>query len=214
MLKREDVHFAVKLAILPKELGGGGVDPLVFGGTLPAIMMAKLQQLGVTHAEISGGMTVSESNKASDVGRTGVQSVTNAGVGTAFWHVNEQLTVKHSTKSEQKRGTDYRAHIDWKVEIGPMGESEGVGLIKDTVSSAFQGVQKINETIANAALEQAKAKLGESGPPTEEDADKFMEKTDQKDLLDEGGDSGDSGDEPADKTKIDDDDEGDSGDDE
>ena len=69
LLKREDVSFALKMQIL------GGEDPMVIGGTLPAIMMAKLEQLGVTHAEISGGMTVSESNKASEVARTAVQNL-------------------------------------------------------------------------------------------------------------------------------------------
>ena len=184
LLKRDDVSFAIKLAIL------GGENPLTFGGTLPAIMMARLEQLGVSHAKISGGMTVTESNKASNAGRTAVQSVTNAGVGTPFWHVNEQLNVQHSTKSEEARKTDYRARIDWEIELAPMGEAEGIGLIKESVAKAFEGVQKINITLADAKLEEEKAKLK---TPTADDADDFLGKTDTKDVLEEGGTGGDSG---------------------
>ena len=192
LLKRDDVHFAVKLAIL------GGEDPLTFGGSLPAVMMARLEQLGVQHAKISGGMTVTESNKASEAARTSVQSVTNAGVGTAFWHVNEQLNVQHGTKSAASRATDYRARIDWEVELAPMGEAEGVGLIKESVGKAFEGVQKLNQTLADAKLEEVKKQM--KSPPSSEDADDFLGKTDTKDLLTgdddktpiDGGDDDDS----------------------
>ncbi len=184
MLKRDDVHFAVKLAIL------NGENPLTFGGSLPAIMMAKLEQIGVPKGKISGGMTVSESNKASDSARTAVQSTTNAGVGTPFWHVNEQLNVQHGTKSSESRATDYRARIDWEVELAPMGEAEGVALIKESVAKAFEGVQKLNQTLADAQLEIEKEKL--KATPTADDADKFLAETDPKDDEGEGDDTGEA----------------------
>lgn len=199
LLKRADVHWAVKLAII------GGENPLVFGGSIPAIMMAKLEPIGLTHGKVGGSMTVSESNKASQAARTGVQSTTNAGVGTPFWHVNENLVVTHSSKDAQVRSTDYRARIDWETEWGPMGEPEGVGLIKEACGRAFDGVMKLNQTLVDAQLEHEKEKMKQL--PTEEDADEALSKTDIPPEGEEGqGDSGDDsgGDEPPDKTKIDD----------
>ena len=181
LLKRDDVVFGVKMAIL------GGADPLAFGGSIPAVMMAKLEPVGVTHAKISGGMTVSESNKATEAARTNVVNTTEGGVGTAFWHVNDQLKVTHDVRSEQSRQTDYRGRFDWEVEMGPMGEPEGVGLIKEAVADAFSGVMKINQTIVDAHLKRIKGELKQNGLPNAGDADQSLSQTD---FADEGGELG------------------------
>ena len=185
LLKRKDVTWNVKLAIL------GGADPLVFGGEIPAIMMAKLEPIGIDTFEMSGGMVASESNKGSTLDKTGVQSVTNAGVGTAFWHVNEQLTVKHSTQAQESRQTDYRSRFDWKMIMKPMGEPEGVGLIKEAVSQAFAGVMRINEKIVAAQEKIALAKL--KALPTEDDAQQADDATDIQDEDDGSQDDDDTG---------------------
>ena len=179
LLKRNDVHWAVKLAIL------GGEDPMVFGGTIPAIMMTKLESLGIQHAEIGGSMNVGESNKATQGSSTHVESKTNVGAGFAFWHAQEQLTVRHAAHDDQTRATDYRAKVNWKVEMGPMGEPEGVGLIKEASQQAFTMVQTINQALADA---QAEVMKGKAKPATEEDADSDLASTDIKD--DDGGGGG------------------------
>lgn len=183
LLKREDVKWAVKMEVL------GGADPIVFGGSIPAVMMAKLPALGVAHGEISGGMTVSESNKATQGAKDSVDSVTNAGVGTAFWHVNEQLTVKHSTESKQVRSDDYRSRVDYKMVLEPMGEAEGIGLIKESFAETFKLAQQINQAFADAQAQKIK---NEAQAPKAEDADKFMEGTDipSEGSSEEGSDAG------------------------
>lgn len=196
LLKRKDVTWSVKLAIL------GGADPLVFGGEIPAVMMAKLEPIGIDTFEISGGMVVSESNKASTLDKTGVESVTGAGVGTALWHVNEQLTVKHSHDEKQTRRTDYRSRFNWKMVMKPMGEPEGVELIKEATSQAFAGVMRINEKIVAAQEKIALAKL--HALPNQTDADKAMKATDMKDDDDDPDDGG----EPDDNGNGDDEDTG------
>ena len=198
IMKLPDVHFSIKMAILPVEAGGAGIDPLVFGGSLPAIMMTKLEQLGVIHGEISGGMTVSESNKGTEAAATTVQSGTSAGIGTPFWHVTEQLNVQHGTHSSAARATDYRARLDFKFEIGPIGEAEGVGLIKEMAADQSKAISHINQTLADAQKEIMLAKLKDAKPATEKDEDAWLGKTDPKDLLgtgeQESGDSSESGD--------------------
>ena len=191
LLKRDDVKFNIKLAIL------GGENPLVFGGEIPAIMMAKLEPLGVNVFKMSGGMVVSESNRGTSLDKTGVTSVTTGGVGTAFWHVDEQLTVKHNTQATQARKTDYRSRFDWSIEMGPQGEPEGVSLIKESVSQAFAGVMRINEKIVDAQEKIELAKLG--ALPTKKDAEESNQSTDLKGQKDDGDDftDDDAGDEDA-----------------
>ena len=192
LLKLPEVSFATKMAIL------GGEDPLTFGASMPAAMMSKLEALGVAHGKISGGMIVSETNKASELAKTGVQSQTNAGVGTAFWNVNEQLNVQHATRSTEARDTDYRAHIDWEVELAPQGEAEGIKLIKESVARVFTKIMKINEKLADKQLEDGSSVVPDpESPPTEDDAEKFMAKSDYKplsldELLDNDDDTGDA----------------------
>lgn len=165
LLKRKDVNYAIKLAIL------GGADPLVFGGTLPAVMMAKLEALGVSEMTVEGSMNVGESNKANEGSNTSVQSTTQGGIGMPFWHVNENLTVRHASHAEQTRATDYRAKVNWKVTMAPQGEAEGVGLIKEATADAYKLVQGLNQSYADAQIEKAKA---DGKPPSEEDAEQFM----------------------------------------
>lgn len=197
ILKRDDVKFSVKMDILAMVADGKTPDPLVFGGSLPAAMMTKLEQLGVEYAEISGGMTVSENNKASNVATTAVNSVTKGGIGTPFWNVSEQLTVQHGVKSTEARETDYRSRIDWSLKMSPLGESEGIALIKECVSDAFKGVIKLNQSIVDAQLEILKAKLEEQKEkalPTKEDADDFVNGKDSNGKDDSDDDDGDGDD--------------------
>ena len=65
-------------------------------------MMTKLEQLGVLVGKISGGMTVSESNKGTESAATAVQSATSAGIGTPWWHATEQL--KRPARHDLGRG--------------------------------------------------------------------------------------------------------------
>ena len=182
LMKRDDVHWAVKMAIL------GGEDPMVFGGSIPAVMMAKLEPIGVGDGSyIEGTMSVSESNKATEGAKTSVESKTDGGFGTPFWHVNEQLTVRHSNDSNQTRADEYRAKIGWRINMVPMGEPEGVTLIKGAVTKAFDIAQKISETLADA---QAQKIRDEAKPPAPEDADAFLGQTD---IGPSDGDAGDGG---------------------
>lgn len=189
IMKLPDVHFSIKMAVLPVEAGGAGIDPLVFGGSLPAIMMTKLEQLGVIHGKISGGMTVSETNKGTEAAATRVQSTTTGGIGTAFWDVNEQLKVQHGTKSSAARQTDYRARMDYEFEIGPIGEAEGVGLIKEMASDQSKSIASINQALADAQKEELEEKLKNQPLPGPKDSDAWLAKTDRKDLSD-GGEQG------------------------
>ena len=190
LLKRDDVRYGIKMAIL------GGEDPMVFGGSIPAIMMAKLESLGVDTATISGSMTVSESNKATEGAKTSVESKTDVGIGTPFWHATENLTVRHSTDSNQTRSTDYRAKIAWSVTLKPQGEPEGVGLIKESVGRAFDLQQQINQAFVDAQAEKIK---GSQQPAEPEDADSFLKETDI-DGADGGADSGSGSDDAGTQT--------------
>ena len=184
LLKRADVHYAIKLAIL------GGTDPLVFGGSLPSVMMAKLEALGVAEMTVEGSLNVGESNKANEGSNTSVGSQTTGGVGFGLWHVNEQLTVRHASHAEQTRSTDYRSKINWSVKMAPQGEPEGIGLIKEATADAYKLVQGINQAFVDAQAEKQKQ---EAKSPSESDAESFLSEhggSDPDDTGDEGDDTG------------------------
>lgn len=190
LLKRDDVHFAVKMAII------GGADPMNFGGTIPAIMMSKLEPAGLTEGVIEGDMTVSEKNKATEASKDAIKSVTNAGIGTPFWNVNEQLTASHTHDSNQTRSDDYRARAHYKMTLGRLGEPEGVGVIKEFAGKVVEEMMKINLELAQAEAEVMKKQAVKEAPSADQVAE-FMNKTDPKDPTEDGGDDSGSSDDEA-----------------
>ena len=94
--------------------------------------------------------------------------------------------------------------MDYEFKIGPIGEAEGVGLIKEMAADQSKAIAHINQTLADAQKEIMLEKLKkEPAVATPKDSDNWLAQTDPKDLLNPGeqesGESSDSGDEPSDE---------------
>ena len=134
-----------------------GIDPgLKFSSSLPRIMAENLAPLLIEEAEIEGHMDVhaTESDETSSKTDTAVDAEMKVGWGPVSAKV--KVHAQASVATDHKRESDYSAGVKWRVLLKKQAPPETLLKIVDALVQFFEKVTDINETLADARVDELK----------------------------------------------------------
>ena len=142
-----------------------GIEPgLEFSASLPRIMAENLAPLLIEEAEIEGHMDVhaTEEQESHSKVDTAIDTEIKAGWGPVSAKI--KVHAQASVATDHKRGSDYSTGVKWRVLLRKQAPPETLVKLVDSLVQFFNKVTDINESLANAKVEELKAKTAALPP--------------------------------------------------
>ena len=146
LLQGENVKAGATISLI------GSDTPLNVAMSLPRVAFTKVGPIEIEKATLKMGMTVSASQESASHldSKTNIQ--VGASVGWGPFKASTKINSTISVSSDQKRKSDYSAHVDADVTMSQAEPPEGVKLVVDAINELVRVGLEISKARANDQL--------------------------------------------------------------